>query len=49
MLWPCHYSPLKMLVNRALYSEMQWKGQNDVKFFVVDKKKGGRGHVATYK
>ena len=49
ILWPCHYSPLKMLVNRALYSEMQWRGENSVQFFVVDKQQGGRGHVATYK
>ena len=28
---------------------MQWKPQNGVKFYVVDKRKNGPGHVATFR
>lgn len=49
MLWPCLFNPLKMLINKSLYSDLQWKPENDVKFYIVDKTKGGRGHVATYR
>ena len=49
MLWPCQYSPLKMVINRSVYSDVQWKPENGVKFYVIDKAKGGKGHVATYR
>lgn len=49
MLWPCLYNPLKMLINKSLYADMQWRPENGVKFYVIDKTKGGQGHVATYR
>ena len=49
VLAPCVISPLKMLINKSFFSDVQWKPQNGVKFYVVDKRKGGPGHVATFR
>ena len=38
-----------MLINKSLFKDVQWKPQNGVKFYVVDKKKNGSGHVATFR
>jgi len=49
ILAPCVLSPLKMLINKSLFKDVQWKPQNGVKFYVVDKQKKGPGHVATFR
>lgn len=49
ILAPCVLSPLKMLINKSLFKDVQWKPQNGVKFYVVDKQKNGPGHVATFR
>ena len=49
VLAPCVLQPLKMLINKNVFSSVQWKPQIGVKFYVVDKRKNGPGHVATYR
>lgn len=48
-LAPCVISPMKMLINKNFFQDVQWKPQNGVKFYVVDKDKEGPGHVATFR
>ncbi len=49
MVWPCVMDSLRMMINRSIFHDLQWRPENGVKLYVVDKKKGGRGHVATYR
>ena len=49
MVWPCIMDPLRMLINRSVFHDLQWRPENGVKLHVVEKKKGGKGHVATYR
>lgn len=49
MVWPCIMDPLRMMINRSVFHDLQWKPENGVKLHVVDKRKGGKGHVATYR
>lgn len=41
--------PLRMMINRSVFHDLQWRPENGVKLHVVDKRKGGKGHVATYR
>jgi len=49
MVWPCIMDPLRMMINRSVFHDLQWRPENGVKLHVVDKRKGGKGHVATYR
>ena len=41
--------PLRMMINKSVFHDLQWRPENGVKLHVVDKRKGGKGHVATYR
>ncbi|DBA84901.1 TPA: hypothetical protein ACH3X1_005915 [Trebouxia sp. C0004] len=49
MVWPCVMDPLRMMINRSVFHDLQWMPEKGVKLHVVDKRKGGKGHVATYR
>lgn len=49
LVWPCTYDFLRMLVNQSIMGEMVWKPELGVKIHVIDKRKQGKGHVATYR
>ena len=49
MVWPCVFDPLRMVLNKSVFHDLQWKPELGVKLHVIDKCKGGKGHMATYR
>ena len=49
MVWPCVLDPIKMMLNKSVFHDLQWKPELGVRLHVIDKQKGGKGHVATYR
>ena len=49
MVWPCAFDPLRMVLNRSVFHDLQWKPELGVTMHVIDKRKGGKGHVVTYR
>ncbi|KAL3141623.1 hypothetical protein ABBQ32_004860 [Trebouxia sp. C0010 RCD-2024] len=49
MVWPCVFDPLRMVLNKSVFHDLQWKPKLGVKLHVIDKRKGGRGHMTTYR
>lgn len=49
MVWPCVLDPLRMVLNKSVFHDMQWKPELGVRLHVIDKRKGGKGHMATYR
>ena len=49
MVWPCVLDPLRMVLNNSVFHDMQWKPELGVRLHVIDKRKDGKGHMATYR
>eukprot|EP00172_Hildenbrandia_rubra_P003255 Plantae.Rhodophyta-Hildenbrandia_rubra.ctg49697.p1 GENE.Plantae.Rhodophyta-Hildenbrandia_rubra.ctg49697~~Plantae.Rhodophyta-Hildenbrandia_rubra.ctg49697.p1 ORF type:complete len:515 (+),score=93.30 Plantae.Rhodophyta-Hildenbrandia_rubra.ctg49697:389-1933(+) len=46
ILWPCHIAPLKTLYEKNLLSAMNWNGNENTRFYVIER--DSCRHVATY-
>ena len=49
MVWPSLLPLLKRVTFGSPGKALTWRPDKGTLFYVVDKRKGGRGHVATFK
>ena len=47
--WPSTIKPLKLVSSARLMKALAWEPANGVRFRVFDRKRGGRGLVATFR
>ena len=49
IVWPALVSPLRLALTLSTAGALSWRPEKGAMFYVIDKRRGGPGHVATYR
>ncbi|GAB4814118.1 hypothetical protein N2152v2_001164 [Parachlorella kessleri] len=49
MVWPAIFSMLRLALGGGVAPSLTWRAEKGTMMYVIDRRKGGPGHVATYK
>ncbi len=49
MVWPAIFSMLRLALGGGVAPSLSWRAEKGTMMYVIDRRRGGPGHVATYK